>query len=115
MMRSTRRSKRPRPTDSKEVASSSGPNKAKKIPTRVSGRNLNNCIEFGIPESICCVAHRQGPHQVAVKLIATSFDLDVSIKALNSSAELMDVTGILFRSLVALCCFSVALCCVVWV
>jgi hypothetical protein len=54
MMRSTRQSKRPRPSDSKEEASSSGPTKAKKLSTRVSSRNLNNCIEFGIPESLCC-------------------------------------------------------------
>ncbi len=54
MMRSTRQSKRPRPTDSNEEASSIEQNKAKKLSTRVSSRNLNNCIEFGIPESLCC-------------------------------------------------------------
>jgi hypothetical protein len=54
MMRSTRQSKRPRPTDSNQEASSIEQNKAKKLSTRVSNRNLNNCIEFGIPESLCC-------------------------------------------------------------
>ena len=54
MMRCTRQSKHPRPTDSNEEASSIEQNKAKKLSTRVSSRNLNNCIEFGIPESLCC-------------------------------------------------------------
>jgi hypothetical protein len=55
MMGSTRRSKRPRPTESKEEASSSAPTKAsKKLATRASSRNLNNCFEFGIPETLCC-------------------------------------------------------------
>jgi hypothetical protein len=54
MMRCTRQSKRPRLTDSKEEASSSGSNKAKKLSTRVATRNLDNCIEFGIPDTLCC-------------------------------------------------------------
>ena len=54
MLRCTRQSKRPRPTDSKEEASSSGSNKVKKLSTRVSSRNLDNCIEFGIPDTLCC-------------------------------------------------------------
>jgi hypothetical protein len=54
MMCCTRQSKHPRPTDSKEEASSSGSNKAKKLSTRVATRNLDNCIEFGIPDTLCC-------------------------------------------------------------
>jgi hypothetical protein len=54
MMRSTRQSKRPRPTASNEEASSSEPNKVKKLSTRVYCRNFNNCVVFGIPESLCC-------------------------------------------------------------
>jgi hypothetical protein len=68
MMRSTPQSKRPRQTESKEEASSSAPNKATKLSTRVSIRNIDNCIEFGIPETLCCsscqkyqeIDHRKG-------------------------------------------------------
>ncbi len=55
MVRSTRQSKHPRPTESKEeAASSSAPKKGKKLSTRVSFRNIDNCIESGIPETLCC-------------------------------------------------------------
>jgi hypothetical protein len=54
MMPSTSQSKHPRPTEWKEEAAFSAPNKARKLSTRVSSRNLNNCIEFGIHETLCC-------------------------------------------------------------
>jgi hypothetical protein len=53
-LRFTCQSKGPRPTDSKEEASSRKTNKVKKLSTRVSCRNLNDCIEFGIPKTLCC-------------------------------------------------------------
>ena len=56
MMRSTRQSKRPRPTDSNEEAFFSEQNKAKELSTRVSSRNLNNCIELAFPK-VFAVAH----------------------------------------------------------
>ena len=46
IMRSTRQSKRPLPTDSKEEASYSAPKKAKKLSTRVSIRNLSNQVKL---------------------------------------------------------------------
>jgi hypothetical protein len=54
MMRSIRQSKRRRQTGSKEEAASSAPNKTTKLSIRVSVRNIDNCIEFGIPETLCC-------------------------------------------------------------
>ena len=57
-MGSSRRSKRGPPLESLEEASSSGVSKkakkAKKLATRVSIRNVNNCCEFGIRNDLCC-------------------------------------------------------------
>jgi hypothetical protein len=54
MTPSTRRRKRSQPTESLEEVSATKPKKAQKLITRISLRNINNCVEFGIPESLCC-------------------------------------------------------------
>ena len=55
MMRSTRRSKRSQRTESlEEVSTITKPKKAQRLSTRVSVRNINNCVDFGIPDSLCC-------------------------------------------------------------
>jgi hypothetical protein len=52
---SSRRSKRGQPPESPEEASSSGASeKAKRLATRVSVRNVNNCCEFGTRNDLCC-------------------------------------------------------------
>jgi hypothetical protein len=54
MLRSTCQSKRPWPTEAKEeAASSSASKKSKKLSTSVSIGNIDHCIEFGIPETLC--------------------------------------------------------------
>jgi hypothetical protein len=57
MAGSSRRSKRGQPPESLEEASSSGVSKkAKKLATRVSIRNVNNCCEFGMRNDLFVAA-----------------------------------------------------------